>query len=101
MSYEWRHVEMGAVIFSIFGLLLAIIDFEINLNHDGYRGLLLIHDNGSNTAANIEKAIAIRVATPKTQMIRYMNAMSSIVTILFLFWRRFDKTKWGNEQLRQ
>lgn len=100
MSYEWRHVEMGSVIFSIFGLILAIVDFEINLNYEGYRGLLLIHDNGPNTAADIAKAIAIRVATPKTQMIRWMNAMSSVVAIIFLVWRRADKTKWGNEQLR-
>ena len=48
-SFEWRHIELVAVIFSIMGLLLAIIEYEIELDSDGYRGFLLIHDNAKNT----------------------------------------------------
>jgi hypothetical protein len=66
MSYEWRHVELAAVSFSILGLVLAITDFEINLNHDGFRGLLLLHDNGPNTQEDIDKAINDRQNIPKT-----------------------------------
>lgn len=49
MSFEWRHIELAAVIFSMIGLLFAIVEYEVELGSDGYRGLLLIHDNGTNT----------------------------------------------------
>jgi len=48
-SFEWRHIELVACIFSLMGLLLAIIEYEIELDSDGYRGFLLIHDNAKNT----------------------------------------------------
>jgi len=96
-SLEWRHIELAGVIFSIFGLVIAVIDYEVNLNYDGYRGLLLLHDNGVNTQADIDKAIADRVGTPKTQLVRWTNAMTSVITIAFLIWRKIDKTKWGND----
>jgi hypothetical protein len=48
-SFEWRHIELAAVIFSMAGLLIAIIDYEIELSRDGYRGILLLHDNATNT----------------------------------------------------
>ena len=43
-SYEWRNIELAAVVFSILGLFLAIIDYEIDINLNGLRGLLLLHD---------------------------------------------------------
>jgi len=48
-SFEWRHIELAAVIFSMFGLFIAILEYELELDSDGYRGFLLLHDNGTNT----------------------------------------------------
>ena len=48
-SIEWRHIELVACIFSVLGLLIAMIEYEVELDSDGYRGFLLIHDNSKNT----------------------------------------------------
>ena len=44
---------MAAVISSIFGLVIAIFEYEVNLNKNGSRGAMNLHDNSGNT----EKAI--------------------------------------------
>ena len=45
---------MAAVISSIFGLVIAIFEYEVHLYENGFRGdINLLHDNSGNT----EKAI--------------------------------------------
>ena len=65
-SYEWRHIELAAVIFSILGLVIAITEYEIVQFLDGHRGLLLLHDDAPNTPEDIKKAIDDIVNTPNT-----------------------------------
>ena len=48
-AFKWRHIELAAVVFSMMGLVMAIIEYEIELSRDGYRGILLLHDNATNT----------------------------------------------------
>ena len=44
---------MAAVISSIFGLVIAMFEYEVNLYENGFRGAINLNDNSGNT----EKAI--------------------------------------------
>lgn len=93
---------MAAVLFSIMGLVIAIIEYEIAQYNKGGRGEDHFNlDGGPNSEYAINLAIEMRMSTPETQLLRWMNAVTSVVTIFFLIWRKFDKTNWGNNLLRE
>lgn len=49
---------------SITGLLIAISGYEINLNHDGWKGWAILSDIHHNDKQKIDAAIKWRVNSP-------------------------------------
>lgn len=44
-ALRWRMIEMAAVISSLSGLIIAILDYELCMYHDGYAGIKNIPDH--------------------------------------------------------
>jgi len=73
--HQWRRVELMTVIFSLVGLVLVILDYEIDLFYNGYAGIVNIHDTLKNPKGLIRKAIWDRENRPDTRWIKIINVI--------------------------
>ena len=96
----WRSVEMWKSIFSFLGLILVIVDYEVNQYYNGDRGLSKIEpdDKWTGSPSQLE-AIKIRLKGP-TNIIRTLNIICSILAVLMLFIRNKLKMDWTNNDFR-
>mgnify|MGYP006103269041 CR=1 FL=1 len=46
---QWRRIELMTVIFSLIGLILVIIDYEVDLFYNGFAGIVNLHDSHKNS----------------------------------------------------
>ena len=104
-ALRWRMIEMAAVISSLIGLIIAIIDYEMNLYYDGYAGIKALPDRTIWGDSNIKipehlikAAIKTREDVPGTKTLRWANLVSSCITIALLAWRNTAKTRWTNAE---
>lgn len=72
---QWRRIELMTVIFSLVGLTLVIIDYEIDLFLNGYAGIVNIHDSHKNPKKLIQKAIWDREHKPDTRFLKIINVI--------------------------
>jgi hypothetical protein len=98
-------LEFAAVISSLIGLIIAILDYELCMFYDGYAGIKNLPDHkiwgdGSITVPNhiIEAALKIRADVPGTNTLRWANFVSCFVTISLLTWRNTAKRSWTNSE---
>lgn len=82
------------MIFSITGLILAILEYEWDLDNGGYKGLGLIPDNGVDTNGEIEKAVSDRVNDDWTTSLRIFNCITCVLVIAMLLLRRYYLVIW-------
>ena len=87
--------------FSITGLILALIDYEWNQYINGDRGLS-VKGFGDKWTGSVDQldAIKIRLEGP-TNLLRWLNVASCILTILTLSARQKLKMDWFNKDLRR
>jgi DNA transposition AAA+ family ATPase len=46
---QWRRIELMTVIFSLIGLILVIVDYEVDLFYNGFAGIVNLHDSHKNS----------------------------------------------------
>ena len=99
---QWRHVELWAVVSSIFGLIIALTNYEIGLYVSSDLGLgSLNYDYPSkNSKEMINEAINKRMQAPQTTFLRWCNFASCWITIALLIRRNQLKTAWTNKYFR-
>jgi hypothetical protein len=71
--HQWRRVELMTVIFSLLGLVIVIVDYEIDLYLRGYAGIADIHDTKKNPPSLIRAAIYDREHNPNTRFLKIIN----------------------------
>lgn len=98
-------IELAAVISSLVGLIIAILDYELCMFYDGYKGIKALPDkkiwgDGMITIPEhlITEALNIRENVPFTKALRWANFVASILSIALLTWRNNAKTKWTNKE---
>ena len=89
--HKWRNIELVTVIFSIAGLVIAVVDYEIDLYLDGYAGIVNLHDRKKNPARLITKAIWDREHSPNTRYLKIINLILTLQTICLLLIRQWQK----------
>ena len=87
------------MIFSIAGLFLAILDYELDLSENGFKGLSLVPDNGHVPKQDELNAINDRINSKWTTTLRILNCLCSILTITMLVLRNYLKVEWTNKYL--
>jgi len=94
---------LAAVISSITGLVIAVLDYELCMYNDGYAGIRLLPDHrifgdGSINVPSqyIKAALESRENVPGSKYLRWINFVSCWVTIALLAWRNTAKTRWTN-----
>jgi len=102
-ALKWRMIEMAAVISSLVGLIIAVLDYELCMYYDGYAGIKSLPDHKifgdgsiSIPAHVINAALHKREEVPFTKSLRWANFVSCWVTIALLAWRNTAKTRWTN-----
>ena len=73
--HQWRRMELMTVIFSLIGLILVIVDYEVDLFCGGYAGIVNIHDSHKNSKKLIQKAIWDREHKPNTNIFKVINVI--------------------------
>jgi hypothetical protein len=99
---QWRNVELVAVLSSLVGLLIALINYEVALfyNTDLGLGNLNYDDPSKNTKEMIFDVINKRMLAPHTSFLRWCNFGSCLITIVLLIRRNQLKTAWTNRYFR-
>lgn len=104
-ALRWRMIELAAVISSLVGLIIAILDYELCMYHDGYAGIKTLPDHKIWGDASIsipkhiiDAALKLREDVPGTKTLRWANFVSCWVTIALLAWRNTAKTRWTNKE---
>ena len=98
---KWITIEFFGMIFSISGLILAILEYEWDLDNGGYKGLGLIPDTGDDTSMEIEKAIHDRLDDKWTFVLRSINCVTCVLTIAMLILRRYHHIIWVNKYFHE
>ena len=89
------------MICSISGLILSILDYELDLCENGFKGLGLVPDDGTDTTQIEEQAVHDRINSKWTTTIRIINCISSILTITMLVLRNYIKVEWTNKYFNE
>jgi len=104
-AHKWRMIELAAVISSMVGLVIAILDYELCMYYGGYKGITAFTDVGlykdgkmTVTKEMIATALSAREEVPYTRTLRWANFVSCWVTIALLAWRNTAKTRWTNSE---
>lgn len=104
-AHKWRMIELAAVISSLIGLIIAVLDYELCMYYDGYAGIRTLPDHKifgdgriSIPEHVIKAAIQKREDVPFTKTLRWANFVSCWITIALLAWRNTAKTRWTNQE---
>jgi hypothetical protein len=104
-AHKWRRIELAAVISSLIGLIIAVLDYELCMYYDGYAGIKSLPDHkifGDGSIRIPEHVIAAaldkRENAPFTRSLRWANFVSCWITIALLAWRNTAKTRWTNQE---
>ena len=89
------------IIFSLFGLVLVIVDYEIDLYLNGYAGIVNLHDSHKNPKSLIRKAIWDREHKPDTRFLKIINVIQSVLCVTLLCIRQRMKQTWNNTHVRK
>lgn len=90
----WVKLEAISLFFSLAGLALAILDYELSLSNGSLDGLKDIHGDGSG--ADWDTIMQDRVTAGGTGKLRILVAICSGLAIAFLALRNINQVKWKN-----
>lgn len=93
-------MELWGVLFSMLGLLIAVVSYEIDKFYDGSKGLMKIKETKWTGDKNQLNAIKLRLESPGTFSLRIMGCIANAMAAILLIWRHKLKTDWLNNNYR-